>query len=61
MALVAAGILFLAFVLNVVLGAITGSPLLGDVPEMLVLFAASICFVVAILHRERGSRSVDNQ
>ncbi len=44
--------LFAIFAANVVLGAVTGSPILGDVPEMLVLFAASIAFVAVILQRE---------
>ena len=61
MALAAAGLLFLAFVANVVLGAMTGTPILGDVSEMLVLFAASICFVAAILRREAAARKKISQ
>lgn len=45
-------ILFVAFAANVALGAATGTPFLGDVGEMLVLFAASAVFVVAILKKE---------
>ncbi|MEM1050281.1 MAG: hypothetical protein AAGL24_29285 [Pseudomonadota bacterium] len=52
MALLATGLLFLVFIANIGLGAFTGSRMFGDVPEMLVLFAASICFVAAILRRE---------
>ena len=52
MILAISGILFAVFAGNVVLGAATGSPILGDVAEMLVLFAASIVFVAEILRRE---------
>ncbi len=45
-------VLFAVFAANVALGASTGSPFLGDVGEMLVLFAASALFVVAILKKE---------
>ena len=45
-------LLFAVFATNVALGASTGSPFLGDVGEMLVLFAASALFVVAILKKE---------
>lgn len=61
MPILAAGALFIVFFANVVLGALTGSPILGDVPEMLILFAASICFVAAILRREAEARSTDNK
>ncbi len=60
MTLIATIILFCVFVLNVVLGAVTGSPVLGDVPEMLVLFAASICFVAEILRRESATQKKDS-
>ncbi|MCR9125231.1 MAG: hypothetical protein NXH82_03795 [Rhodobacteraceae bacterium] len=56
MYLVLTAILFGAYVVNVVLGSISGTPFLGDVSEMLLLFAASICFVVAILRSERKAR-----
>ena len=52
MILAISAILFALFAGNVVLGATTGSPILGDVSEMLVLFAASIAFVAEILRRE---------
>lgn len=52
MFLAAAGVLFAIFVLNVTMGSMTGMPVLGIVGEMLLLFAASIAFVVAILRRE---------
>ncbi|MEP2782871.1 MAG: hypothetical protein ABJO67_04710 [Pseudoruegeria sp.] len=43
---------FLIYFINVALGAFSGNAFLGDVGEMLVLFAASILFVVAILQKE---------
>ncbi len=45
-------ILFVVFATNVAIGASTGAPLFGDVAEMLVLFAATVVFVVAILKKE---------
>jgi hypothetical protein len=50
--LIASILFFAAFTANVAIGAATGSPFLGDVGEMLVLFAASALFVVAILKKE---------
>ncbi len=61
MPIIAAGALFIVFFANVVLGAVTGSPIFGDVSEMLILFAASICFVAVILRREADAQSADNQ
>jgi hypothetical protein len=52
MAFAVALALLLAFVANVVVGASTGSPFVGNVGEMLILFAASIAFVAGILKRE---------
>ena len=52
MSLAASAILFVFFGVNVAMGAMGGAPLLGDVGEMLVLFAASLSFVVAILKKE---------
>ncbi len=43
---------FIVYFANVALGAYTRNPFLGDVGEMLVLFAASILFVIAILKKE---------
>lgn len=57
MYLVTAVLLFAIFVVNVVLGALSGSPFLGDIGEMLMLFAASIAFVVAVLRREEAAKS----
>jgi|GEM_PF-1428574 len=60
-ALIAAAVLFLVFVGNIVIGKIavlggaTVVPGLGDVGEFLVLFAAVILFIVACLARERAA------
>lgn len=61
MALILSVILFAAFVGNVVLSSVTNDPILGDVAEMLVLFAASIAFVAAILQREAKAKSNNSQ
>ena len=61
MAMTLATLLFAAFVSNVVLGATTGSPLLSDVQEMMLLFAASIAFVAAILRREARAKTETEQ
>ena len=61
MALLLASILFAAFLGNVFLGALTGTILLSDVSEMLLLFAASIAFVAAILRREAEAKNKDTQ
>ena len=60
MALLAAIALFLIFLANVLVGAIAGSPMFGDVTEMIILFAASICFVAAILRSEANARDRTN-
>ena len=52
MFLAAAAFIFAIYFANVAMGAFTGNVFLGDVGEMLVLFAASIVFVVAILKKE---------
>lgn len=52
MFLAASFAVFVIYFTNVALGAFSGSAFLGDVGEMLVLFAASILFVVAILQKE---------
>jgi hypothetical protein len=52
MYLAASIIVFMLYFANVSLGAFAGAALLGDVGEMLVLFTASILFVVAILKAE---------
>ena len=52
MFLAAAAIIFAIYFANVAMGAFTGNVFLGDVGEMLVLFVASVVFVVAILKKE---------
>ncbi|MEM1004791.1 MAG: hypothetical protein AAF496_13075 [Pseudomonadota bacterium] len=52
MYLAASIFVFVVYFANVALGAFANSAFLGDVGEMLVLFAASILFVVAILKKE---------
>ena len=52
MILIASAVVFALYFANVSLGAYTGSTVLGDVGEMLVLFVATILFVVAILKKE---------
>ena len=61
MALAIAAILFAVFVTNVFLGATGGSQYLTDVHEMIILFATSIAFVVAILKREAAAKAARNQ
>ncbi len=48
----ASAVVFAIYFANVALGAYANSAFIGDVGEMLVLFAASILFVVAILKKE---------
>jgi hypothetical protein len=57
MFLIAAVALFAAFFANVVIGSAGGKPFLGDVGEMLMLFAASVAFVAAILRREAARKT----
>jgi len=52
MALIVAGLLVIAFVANVAIGSVAGNPIVGNVPEMLMLLGASICFVITILKKE---------
>ena len=56
MLLWASAAVFAVFFGNVALGAFAGRAVLGDVAEMLVLFAASILFVAAILKREADEK-----
>ncbi|MEO9516682.1 MAG: hypothetical protein ABJH45_04920 [Paracoccaceae bacterium] len=48
---------FAIYFANVALGAFASSAFLGDVGEMLVLFVASILFVVAILKKEADRKN----
>jgi len=59
MFLAASAIVFVIYFANVALGALAGNAILGDVGEMLVLFAASILFVVAILQKEADRKNKD--
>ncbi len=49
LALLAAGVLFVAFFSNVAVGATGQKPLLGDIQEMATLFASAVLFAVAVL------------
>lgn len=65
-ALLGAGILFVVFAGNIVIGKIailggaTTVPGLGDVGEFLVLFAAVVLFIMACVDRERAEDRNDN-
>ena len=63
MFLIASAVIFAIYFANVVSGAMWNSAYLGDVGEMLVLFAATILFVVAILQKEadRKKKTVATQ
>ena len=62
-ALIAAGVLFAVFAVNIVVGKVavlggaTTVPGLGDVGEFLVLFAAVILFMIGCLAREAAADS----
>ncbi len=60
LALLAAGVLFVAFFSNVAMGAIAGNPPLGDVPEMLTLLASAVLFAVAVLRFEIRAQQVSS-
>ena len=51
---------FALYFANVALGAFADAAVLGDVGEMLVLFSASILFVVAILQSEAVRKQKDD-
>ena len=57
MAFIAALILLLAFIANVVIGAAGDGPLVGNVAEMILLLLASIAFVAGILQREAREKN----
>lgn len=59
MFLMASIVVFVIYFLNVSMGAFSGSVFLGDVGEMLVLFTASILFVIAILKEEADKKRDD--
>lgn len=50
---------FVVFFTNVSMGAAGAGVFLGDVPEMLLLFAAALLFVIGVLRREAEARSDD--
>lgn len=52
MFLIASAVVFVVYFSNVALGAFSDGAFLGDVGEMLVLFAATVLFVIAILRKE---------
>ena len=54
--LIGALICFLGFFGNVALGAAGLGAVLGDVAEMLMLFAAAVLFVIGVLAREAAAR-----
>ena len=49
------------YIANVVLGATGRGVFVGDVGEMLLLFAASIAFVVAVLRREAAEKAAKDK
>ena len=51
---------FIIYFANVAIGAYTRNPVLGDVAEMVVLFAASFLFVVGILKKEADREKDSN-
>ncbi|MCR9157180.1 MAG: hypothetical protein NXH80_08035 [Rhodobacteraceae bacterium] len=57
MFLAASAIVFVVYFANVAMGAFAEAAFLSDVGEMLVLFAASILFVVAILQKEADRKN----
>lgn len=57
MFLAASVVVFAIYFANVAMGAFAGAAFLSDVSEMLVLFAASILFVVAILRKEADRKN----
>lgn len=61
MLLIGSFIVFCVFFLNVAMGAFADASFLGDVGEMVVLFAASVIFVVAILKREAARNNEDSE
>lgn len=56
-----AAALSLAFVVNVTIGAITKSPPVSNVMEMMLLFGAAIAFSIGILRSEALQKSGDSQ
>ena len=61
LALTGALILFAGFFANVTLGAFGDGSVLGDVPEMLTLFASAVLFVIGVLAREADANGGPTQ
>lgn len=65
MAFIIALFLFLAFTVNVTIGALGDGPLVGNVAELLMLLGASASFVIGILKQEaqakKGMKSPDTE
>ncbi len=59
MFLYASLIVFVVYFVNVASGAFWDRVFLGDVGEMLILFTASILFVVAIIKKEADRKNKD--
>lgn len=59
MFLFASFVVFLVYFANVAAGAFWDQVFFGDVGEMLVLFAASVLFVIAILQKEADRKNKD--
>ena len=57
MSYVIALVLVLAFTANVAIGAVNGVPVVGNVAEMIILFAAAISFSVGILRSEAKAKN----
>ncbi len=66
-ALIAAGLLFLVFLVNVIVGKLaimegaTVLPGLGDVGEFIVLLFAVLCFIVGCLQREAAAETSNQE
>ena len=56
MFLVLAIAFFSLFIGHVVIGSISGTSLVGDVGELIILICASVTFVVAILNAEKKAK-----
>jgi len=57
MAYLIAAVLVMAFTANVVIGAVGDAPIVGNVAEMVILFAAAIAFSVGILRSEARAKA----
>jgi hypothetical protein len=55
LALAIAALCLAGFTADVALGAVSQQSVIGDVGEMLVLFAACVAFVTGVLQKERAA------